>query len=948
MFAVLLTVQGAFAAEQARWTFADGLSGWGSAHQAELSNVGGHLKIVSTGNDPNLSVAVNAPAGWHRISLTAKYKGRADVQVFWSTTAEPGTSEKNSVRGELRSTAETAGTINLYFFTDSPLTGIRLDPFSRKGQMHVESIVLTDDAPPEPQATPVADIKVPEGFRVELLHSVRAESHGSWVSMTSDDKGRLIVSDQYGKLHRVLVPALGTSGKVLIETIDVEVGMAQGLLYAFDSLYVMVNGTDKDKQGLYRVTDSDGDDKLDHVEWLRKIDGGGEHGPHSIILSPDGQSLYVCAGNHTDPVNFEQSRVPRIWAEDQLLPRMWDAGGHAVGKMAPGGWVAKVSPDGKQWELVASGFRNEFDIAFSPEGELFTYDADMEWDVGTPWYRPTRVNHVTSGAEFGWRSGTGKWPTWYPDSLPSVLDIGPGSPTGIVFGTGATFPEKYQRALFISDWSYGVIYAVHLTPDGATWKGEAEPFASAAPLPVTDLVVSKDGALYFTIGGRKTQSGLYRVTYTGAEQTAAFASPKREGEQLRTLRRELESLHHAGAQDAVEKAWPYLGHPDRFIRFAARTAIEHQPVNDWYGRAIAENSSPDAKITALLALARTGDPSMQDGLLGAMAGLAGQPLSEDQNLAALRVLGLTFIRMGEPSPELAQEVAAALREYFPSESVRVNRELCALLVYLNDSSVAEKTVALMKSASTQEEQLHYALCLRVLKAGWTPELRTAYFNWFLDAAGMRGGNSFSGFLKNIRDEAVAALPEADAAALKDLLAKSPAAAEPTIEAASRPLVKEWTVADLVGDVQAGLGGRDLTSGRRMFTMAGCYKCHRFAGKGGIVGPDITGVGRRFNAQNLLESIIEPSKVISDQYESTVFVTDSGKQIIGRVVNLNGDRLMVSENMLDPGRLTTVQRDEIEEMFTSKVSMMPAGLLNNLTKDEILDLIAWLQSGGNPQ
>ena len=78
--------------------------------------------------------------------------------------------------------------------------------------------------------------------------------------------------------------------------------------------------------------------------------------------------------------------------------------------MAPGGWIAQVSPDGQDWQLVANGFRNEYDIAFSPEGELFTYDADMEWDVGSPWYRPTRVNHVTSGAEFGWRSGTGKWP----------------------------------------------------------------------------------------------------------------------------------------------------------------------------------------------------------------------------------------------------------------------------------------------------------------------------------------------------------------------------------------------------------------------------------------------------------------------------------------------------------------------------------------------------------
>ena len=153
---------------------------------------------------------------------------------------------------------------------------------------------------------------------------------------------------------------------------------------------------------------------------------------------------------------------------------------------------------------------------------MFTYDADMEWDVGTPWYRPTRVNHVTSGSEFGWRSGTGKWPDFYPDSLSSVVDIGPGSPTGIVFGTGAAFPEKYQRALFISDWSYGIIYAVHMKEEGGSFVGEAEQFCSAAALQVSDMIVGPDdGALYFTIGGRRTQSGLYRVTYTGNESTEA-------------------------------------------------------------------------------------------------------------------------------------------------------------------------------------------------------------------------------------------------------------------------------------------------------------------------------------------------------------------------------------------------------------------------------------------
>ena len=119
------------------------------------------------------------------------------------------------------------------------------------------------------------------------------------------------------------------------------------------------------------------------------------------------------------------------------------------GILAPGGWIAKTDPDGKNWEIVSVGYRNAYDIAFNADGELFAYDADMEWDMGMPWYRPTRVLHATSGSEFGWRSGTGKWPAYYVDSLPPMLDIGPGSPVGVEFGYGAKFPAKYQKALYL-------------------------------------------------------------------------------------------------------------------------------------------------------------------------------------------------------------------------------------------------------------------------------------------------------------------------------------------------------------------------------------------------------------------------------------------------------------------------------------------------------------------
>jgi hypothetical protein len=393
-----------------------------------------------------------------------------------------------------------------------------------------------------PTATPVKDLKVKKGFKVELLYSVPKDQQGSWVNLCHDPKGRLIVSDQYGSLYRVTPPGINGAEKLKIEKINVDIGEAQGLLWAFDSLYVSVNRGQKYHGGLYRVTDTDGDDVLDKVVTLRLLDGSGEHGPHAVLPHPDGKNLVIVCGNRTALTKIDSTRVPSNWDEDLLLPRA--QGRFMRGTRAPGGYICKIDPEGKHWELMASGFRNQFDAGFNADGELFTYDADMEWDINTPWYRPTRICHAVSGAEFGWRSGGGKWPVYYSDSLPPVVNVGPGSPTGVAFGYGAKFPAKYQSAMYACDWSYGKLYAVHLDPNGSTYNGKLEEFITGTPLPLTDLIVNPhDGAMYFLIGGRKVQSGLYRVTYAGNESTAKVSGKQTKNADLRAIRKTLENLH---------------------------------------------------------------------------------------------------------------------------------------------------------------------------------------------------------------------------------------------------------------------------------------------------------------------------------------------------------------------------------------------------------------------
>lgn len=939
---------GTFAADDSklakRWSFPADAAAWTVQSDAKAAAGDAALVVTATGVDPALSAKVEAPAGWKTLVIKAKFRGQMSGQLYWTTASTPGTSEENSRRFNGRGRGDNSVELMVYFKPESPLTGLRLDPDVRPaGPVRIESITLLNDGPPEPKATEAASLKLPPGFKAELLYSVPGPEFGSWVSLCVDPKGRLITSDQDGKLYRITVPPIGGDPKsTKIETIPVDLGMAQGLCWAFDSLYVVVNGRGS---GLYRVTDTNGDDTLDKVELLRAIQGGGEHGPHAVALSPDGKSLYVVGGNHTKLPNPEKSLLPTNWQEDNLLPRMWDAGGHAVGIMAPGGWVCRTDPQGKEWELFSAGFRNQYDIAFNPKGELFTYDSDMEWDIGAPWYRPTRVNHLSAGSDFGWRSGSINPPAFYADSLGAVVDVGPGSPTGIAFGTGAKFPAKYQKALFVMDWSYGNLYAVHMKPDGATYTGELERFCFGTPLPLTDLVIHPDGAMYFAIGGRKTQSGLYRVTYNGPESTAPVAVEPDAGDKARAERKKIEALFTSKDSSVVDTVWPFLSSEDRYLRYAARTALEFQPVDRWRDRALAE-TDPTARTHALIGLAKAGSKEDQPKIVKALASLAWDKLDEREKLDILRAFALAFARGGEPSAETRLVALNYLDPLYPAKNVLQNRELAMLEIYLNAPNVAERTMALATKAGSQEESYHYIFHLRNLDKTWTPEARKAYFDWF-NTVGVRfrGGHSFSRFIANTKNEALAKLTEAEKVSLKPILEAAPKSADPA--EIPRAFVKKWTVDELVPLVDSMPAGRDFARGKSLFAAAQCFKCHIFDNSGGIVGPNLTGVGRRFSNKDLVENIIDPSRVISDQYAATIFSLKDGQIVTGRIANMGGDNIMVMTNMLDPGNLMGINRNTIEEMADSKASMMPTGLLDTLNEEEALDLIAYLKSGGNP-
>ena len=781
------------------------------------------------------------------------------------------------------------------------------------------------------------------GFTVEKIYAVPRESQGSWVALAPDGTGGLLASDQYGPLYRVTLPHKA-GDNATARALALPVGGVHGLTWVGRDLYATAAQKSFHPTGLYRLRDTDQDGELDRVELLQALEGDGEHGPHAVMPSPDGRSLFVLAGNATKLPPLTRSRVPQLWRDDALLPPLPTIIGSETKGRLGGGWICRTDLDGRTWELVAGGLRNAYALAVDPRGELFTFDSDTEFEINLPWYRPTRVLHAVSGADFGWRGGIYKVPETAPDGWPAVLPLGLGSPTAVLFPRAAKIPAKYRDALWVADWSYGRIFALHLNSDGATYRATPEPIVTSVPLPVTAICVNPaDGAIYFTTGGRRTQSAIYRLTWTGdstlaeqPEQPPAAAPPEV------ALRSSLETFHGRADPAALAVVWPALAHADPIVRRAARTALEGQPVATWSERALTE-TSPRPALTALLALARVDAATHQSRILGALQRHFTSALDPALRDETLRVLTLALIRGGEISSAQRATWADLVSPLFPSANPARNATLLELLLFLHAPDAIARGFNALDGAVTHEAQLDLVRSLRARLAEWTPAQRTRYLAWLHGTGEWRGGSSFTLLLKELRKEAVASAPEAERATLEKSLAATLASARVPALGGDRITSHPWTVAELTALVEKSTGTRDATRGRRVFAAAGCFACHTSTGEGGALGPDLTAAGSRLATRDLLEAILEPSREISDQYGTSEIALHDGRRLSGRIINYTEQGLVLAENLFDPAQGVRIKESDIVSITPSKISLMPPGLLDPFSAGEILDLLAFLRS-----
>lgn len=787
------------------------------------------------------------------------------------------------------------------------------------------------------------------GFEIAIVRIATPEE-GSWVSMAFDPNGRLTIArEEKGLLRMTLDKESRSIAKV--EVINDQLLECRGLLYAHNALYANANNS----KGLYRLRDTDGDDTLDEVQLLREFPGGVGHGRNDLSLGKDGWIYSI----HGDSVE-----VPTDNVVDRTSPFRDTLGGRRAGQ----GHVVRTDPEGKQWEILCSGLRNPFGLALNPEGDWFTYDADAEFDMGSPWYRPTRVVQLLSGADYGWRAVTGKWPPHFPDhpdnAMPT-LDIGKGSPTSVLFAQDAKFPEAYRRSLLILDWTYGRILAVHMLPRGAGYRANAETFLQGRPLNVTDLAIGPDGALYIVTGGRKTQSALYRIAFVGGLKSASSPSRHEQhceahAQRAKQMRSQLETMHAANTPSNIELAWWQLDSLDWNLRNAARVAIEHQPITTWRERALSE-SRTTAAIEACLALVRSGDPSIAIPVLERLLGMKSADLSLSQAWGLVQCYSLLEqssadkledrrLRIVEQLESLVSRLASNGDEYGRCGSSSNLMGACtSLLASFGSAKSVLNASTILLNSPIQEQRLNALLVLRNVDSGWTIETRRKYFQSLNEGPSFVRGEGMEKFLKQIRSDATAKLTDGERIEMADLLEPNVDTSDMPLMIVSRPTVKQWSMNDLVPRLSTDTYKPDRQRGAVVFVEAMCSRCHRSGARGPAVGPDLTQIANRFSRKDILHSILEPSHVVAENYRKVQVATKDGRVLVGRVL-IEGDyrsqKLQIATDSLKASETIEIEKSEIESIQESTVSPMPSGLVDGFQTEEILDLLEYLSVGAD--
>lgn len=599
------------------------------------------------------------------------------------------------------------------------------------------------------------DLRLPDGFEAWTA----SHFEGSLLTLAPAPGGVLFVGLETAGIAR-LQDVEGDGFYELAEEFAPELTACQGLVLRDGEL--LASGLSGGRFGIWRVP-IDGDGKrAGAAEALYEFNDGGEHGPHALVLSPDG-ALYTVVGNHAD---FSDATADPIWSGESppLLEAFADPLGHGANVRYPCGFVAQLDTKARSWRRVAVGMRNVYDIAVDPAGRWFGVDSDMEWDLGLPWYRPVRLIEIVEGADYGSRPGSAVIPGDRADMQPALLELPRGSPAGALFGTALQFREPWRSALFSADWANGAVLAL--------WTGDKEggarfePFAAGQTAwPVTDLAASPRGELLVASGGRGARGRILRIVDTRFDPRATPTLAPVPALDERSAAFRALTRGDAGPARKLEPA--LLRRFDR-ANWCVELNLASAVVD---ARSLAERETArefDARLGALFLGSRRADIDGARALTAAVGlweELRESPSNaardakglEEREAALLRAVELILARGGRPQAQVADELAQRCAARFAELETRSSL-FAPLAVLWADVSGRDAAPAIFERMANADPAASIDAALALVHALARPGPRATNVDavtsglpaYFRRADDFEGGISLHGYLAKLR------------------------------------------------------------------------------------------------------------------------------------------------------------------------------------------------------
>ncbi|MFD1167031.1 hypothetical protein ACFQ2C_15590 [Sphingobacterium daejeonense] len=780
------------------------------------------------------------------------------------------------------------------------------------------------------------------------------------------------------------------NGTVDSHTDFARVDNPRGIFVADDQVYVL-HTTFDEKSGLASGMDlvvfkdsnndgvADGDPKilikgLSNTKYIQER--GTDHATNGIRMGIDGW-IYIAVGDF----GFHNATA----ADGKKLTML-------------GGGILRVRPDGTEMEVYTHGLRNIYDVAIDPYMNIFTRDNTNDgggWDI--------RFSHQIQSGEYGYPL---LFQNFTEEIIPALAMMGGGSGTGALYMDEDTWPEKYNKVPMMADWGRNFLFMHKVVPDAASFKQTEQEFIKLPQVTDADVdgsgrlyLAAWDGAGY---SGNPDKGYVVRTVPNGWTYKA-FPDLKSESiEDLKNhlksgsatarlyasqelVKRSEEEAAPAALEIAKDKDLPLssrvaglytyvqinqenaqeellqLAKESEMKEFALRAltdrlgSIESVPIDPFIEGL--KDPSPRVRVVSAVGLGRLGRPEASNALLqtpvpasfvAPKKGVEGPHHLPNAEIIPAHVAVQALVRLnavnqavgflGTETPDLA---LWALRYMHDARAVD---GLIAAYGKTKDQNLKNKILQTLARLYKKEE---------AYDASWwwgtRPDSHGPYYKavlWeespkiekFLTAEQQKAGSSKNQYYADLNDKFRMEIAAFNVAPKKDI-AKAPTEKKVDLNKISsqKGQVGKTSIEDVMIALKKVKG--DPAKGKALFTKQGCHACHSLSKNEPMKGPFMGQIGSIMNRSQIAESILRPNASISQGFSTVLVSTKDKKNMMGFITQETADKIVLRDIA---GNVSTVKKSNVASRKEMPNSMMPPGLANSLTIEELASLVSFLE------